>query len=321
MRESSRAAPSPVKGWERHVEGWQAGALAVFLAGTAALLAVPRVVPVWEIPEPNVRPEVLAAGLQVDVARARAVATRAEHGELDHDVRVLGDAVRAFGRAEAEDDEVALEQAHRRTVQASRAAIARDPEAVLGLRAFQTRAFVAEVRAFEGSGRASAELAELAGPFARSLVAYRWYDAGARRIVPDEAALRALYKKRWNDVTGLAGPAFALSIDEERALLRFLIAHPALALAKVAPDAEPEVVCARAVADEVATNQRRLDKIRELARLDATFPGALAEGVVLFRLGRFEAAAIAFERHLSAFPDGPWTLRARNYLKAALEAR
>ena len=85
-----------------------------------------------------------------------------------------------------------------------------------------------------------------------------------------------------------------------------------LFLAEVAQDAS---------AEPPAELDALFEKIRELARVDPTFPGALAEGVVLFRLGRYEAAAVAFERHLAAFPDGPWTLRARNYLKAALEAR
>ncbi len=275
----------------------------------------------WEIPEPAVRPDALAAGLRADAARARTIAERAERGDLDYDVRALGDAVRAFGRAEAEGDDAGLERAHRRTIEAAHGAIAREPDAVLGLRAYQTRAFLAEVRAFERTGVASADLAELGGPFARSLVAYRWYDEDERRVLPDDAALRALYKKRWNELTGLTGPAFALSLDEQRALLRFLIAHPALAGAKLGPGAGAEARRTRALLDEVIANERRIEKIRELARVDPTFPGALAEGVVLFRLGRYEAAAVAFERHLAAFPDGPWTLRARNYLKAALEAR
>lgn len=289
----------------------------------------------WEIPEPAVRPDALAAGLQADTVRARTMAERAERGDLDYDVRALGDAVRAFGRAEAEGDDAALERARRRTVEAAHGAIAREPDAVIGLRAYQTRAFLAEVRAFERTGAASPDLEALAGPFARSLVAYRWYDEAERRLLLDDAALRALYKKRWNELTGLTGPAFALSLDEQRALLRFLIAHPALARAKLGPRAGTEATRAgteatragteatraRALRDDAIANERRIEKIRELARLDPSFPGALAEGVVLFRLERYEAAAMAFEKHLAAFPDGPWTLRARNYLKAALEAR
>ncbi|MFO0588076.1 MAG: hypothetical protein U0441_11075 [Polyangiaceae bacterium] len=278
-------------------------------------------VPVNEIPPPDVRPDVLAASLREDAARARAIEERAKHGALDYDVRALGEAVRAFGRAEAADDEQALGPARSRAVTAAHAAIAHDPEQVLALRAFQTRAFVAELRAFARSGAPSPELAELAGPIARSLVAYRWYDAETRELLPDDTVLRALYRKRWDEITGLEGPAFAPSLDETRALLGFLIAHPAVQRAPLATGADPEVVRARALLDEVTENERRLAKIRELARVDPAYPGAIAEGVVLYRLGRYEAAAVAFERHLAASPDGPWTLRARNYLKAALEAR
>ena len=278
-------------------------------------------VPVKEIPPPAVRSDVLAASLREDTARADAIEERAKHGALDYDVRALGEAVRAFGRAEAADDEKELGPARSRAVTAARSAIARDPEAVLALRAFQTRAFLAEVRALARSGAPSVELAELAGPFARSLAAYRWYDPETREVLPDEAVLRALYRKRWNEITGLEGPAFAPSIDEVRSLLGFLIAHPAVQRAPLAKGADPEVVRARALLDEVTDNERRLAKIRELARVDPSYPAAIAEGVVLYRLGRYEAAAVAFERHLAASPDGPWTLRARNYLKSALEAR
>lgn len=295
--------------------------MAVLVAGTAALLGVPRSVPPGDIPEPVVAPAALSAALAADVARASRVAALAAQGKLEFDVRSLGDAVRAFGRAEVEEDEAALERAHRSIVDAAHRAIARDPELVLGLRAHQTRAFLREMRAFERTGQVTAELGELAGTFARSAELYGWYDRPARRLLPDEAALAAMYKKRWNEVTGLTGPAFALSLDEERALHRFLIAHPAVVLAPLPAGASAEVLRARAIDERVAADERRLEKIRELGKMDAAFPEAFAEGVVLFRLGRFEAAAVAFDRHLHASPDGPWTLRARNFLKASLEAR
>ena len=282
---------------------------------------MPRTVPVGEIPEPAVRPDFISATLRADDARAREIAARAARGELDHDVRSLGDAVRSFGRAEVDGDDVALEEAHRRVEESVRAAIGGNPDGVLALRAYQTRAFLTEMRAFEESGRGSDDLGELAGNFARSAIVFRWYDADERRLLPSDGALAALYKKRWNEITGLAGPAFALSLDEQRAMLGFLIAHPAVAMPPLADDADADAARARALQEEVAANQKRLDKIRELARVDPTYPGSIAEGVVMYRLGRFEAAAIAFERHLAASPDGPWTLRVQNYLKASLEAR
>lgn len=293
----------------------------MLLAGTSALLAVPRAVPVVDIPEPAVRAEVIAASLRADEIRARDVAAKAARGELDHDVRALGDAVRAFGKAEISGDEAAIERAHRRLVEATQAAIARSPDAVLGLRAYQARAFVREMRAFEETGRAAQELEELAGNFARRASAVGWYDEDDRRLLASDGVLTALYKKRWNEITGLAGEAFAPSLDEQRAVLGFLIAHPGIPAAQVAGSAGPEAARAAELQREVSANLKRIEKIRELARIDPSFPGAIAEGVVLFRLGRFEAAAIAFERHLAVNPDGPWTLRARNYLKASLEAR
>ncbi len=319
--ESSRAAPSRVKGWERHLEGWQAGALAVFIAGTGAVLGVPRSVPPSEVPVPAVEPAALAAALATDTARARDAAAKAAKGELDYDVRALGEAVRAFGRAEVAERGADKEEAHRRATMAARSAIAHGPDAVLALRAFQARAFLREMRGFERTGEPTEELSELAGVFPRSVAAYRWYDPAARRLLPGDAALLALYKKRWNEVTGLKGEVFALSLDEERALLGFLLEHPAVAVAPLAASASPTAAKAHAVAAAVAADERRIEKIRDLARLDATYPAAFAEGVVLFRLGRFEGAAVAFERHLAAHPDGPWTLRARNHLKAALESR
>jgi tetratricopeptide (TPR) repeat protein len=65
-------------------------------------------------------------------------------------------------------------------------------------------------------------------------------------------------------------------------------------------------------------DQYRLKKIDEIAALDPAYPSDLARGIVLYRLGRFLPAVQAFRRHLEASPDGPFTLRARGYLRAAL---
>lgn len=321
MNQSSRSGASPVKGWRRHLEGWQAGLVAVAIAGTAALVGVPRAVPPADVPEPDVRAAPLAAALRADDELARRWARRWAAGEIDHDLRLLSEAVGAFGRAEHDGTDGELTEAQRRAKEAAHRAIARSPEDVLALRAHQTLAFLREMKAFERSGQASDDLRALAGTFARSAEAYRWYDRAARRLVADEAALRAMYKKRWNEITGLTGTAFALARDEELARYRFLIAHPGIAHPALPDGAGPAAVRARALADGVALNERRLQSIRQVAKLDPEYPASFAEGVVLFQLGRFEHAAVAFERHLSAHPDGPWTLRARNHLKAALEAR
>ena len=285
------------------------------------MLGVPRSVPPSEVPAPSVEPAALAAALATDAARARDAAAQAAKGELDYDVRALGEAVRAFGRAEVAERGADKEEAHRRATMAARSAIAHGPDAVLALRAFQARAFLREMRGFERTGEATEELSDLAGVFPRSVAAYRWYDPAARRLLPGDAALLALYKKRWNRVTGLMGEVFALSLDEERTLLGFLIEHPAVAAAPPSGRAGAATRRAQEIDLRVAVEKQRQEKIQELGRLDAAYPAAFAEGVVLFRLGQFEAAAKAFDAHLAAHPDGPWTLRARNHLKAALESR
>jgi hypothetical protein len=59
-------------------------------------------------------------------------------------------------------------------------------------------------------------------------------------------------------------------------------------------------------------------KIEELAAVDPSYPADLARGVVLYGLHRYAASTELFRRHLDVHPDGPFTLRAQNYLKASL---
>ena len=134
-----------------------------------------------------------------------------------------------------------------------------------------------------------------------------WADE-RRRLALDEAALRASFKKRWNDVTGMKGPALALTLDEERALLGFLLRHPPRPPGGVSAPSR-----ARAHEDQV-----RLKKVEELGAVDPAYPVDLARGVVLYRLRRYPLAVQAFARHLAAHPDGPHALRAQNYLRAAI---
>jgi hypothetical protein len=321
VSESSRAGRAPVKGWQRHLEGWQAGALAVFIAGTGALLAVPRAVPPSDIPEPAFRPRELEAVRRADAALADDIDKRAHRGELDLDVRELGKAVGLFGIAEGAGNVVELEKAHRRIAERLHFALARGAGEVLALRAHQARTFLREMHAFERSGIASQELVEVAGAFPASLEARGWYDRAARRLAPDDTALTVMFKKRWNDLVGVSGPAFAVSLDEERARLAFLIAHPSAT--KEPPASAPGSSPARAAGarDKVASDEKRLAEVQKLAQLDPEYPALFAEGVLRYRLGQYERAASAFDRYLTRHPEGPLTIRARNFLKASLEAR
>jgi len=316
--------PVPSRGalWPRiarHLEGWQLGVVAVFLALSAALVAVPKPVDATDIPEPRVDAVALRRIHAVDATQAE-LARRA----LDPDAKALGSAIRAYGRADAADDAPAVVDARARAVDAFRAALPTVPEDVLRLRAYQLETFVSEVRGWEISGVETQALRELGGAFVLALRRSGWVDEspGRRRILLDVDALAALFKKRWNEVVGATGAPFDLSVDEQRALLRFLLKHPPETAQpsgeSSAARADPKEAKAREELARAYAEQYRLKKIDELAALDPGYEADLARGVVNYRMGRYPAAAESFRRHLERRPDGPFTLRAQNYLRAAL---
>jgi hypothetical protein len=334
-------APEPC-GWARHLDGWQPAVVAIFIAGSTAALAVPRPVEPADVPLPLADPRALARAVASDEARAAAldpgVATSGSIGgeapswapaqpaerKLDVDVRELGSAVRAFGLADAapERRDDAIVAARGRLVAAFGPALAQGAEAVLALRAWQQRAFVRAVRRWEATGEETDDLRALGGDFLGLLRRSGWVEespgerAGARRVAPDGVVLGVLFKKRWNKVVGVQGPPFEPTLDEERALYRFLLTNPLHEAPQGARDGA-SAGAARAAARRRA-DEYRLKKIGELAALDPAYPHHLARGVVLYRLGRYADAAAAFQRHLDASPEGAHALRSRNYLRAAL---
>lgn len=303
LRSSSRSAPGSVnkKGFARHFEGWQAGVVAVFIAGSMAALVVPRPVEPREVPDPQVDPRALA---QI-ARRDDALAAEAERTPLDAEVRLLGSALRAFGRAESSAPEDVKQRARDETLAAAQRAFLRGKEPALALRAFQLRAFIAAVRTFMASGMETDDLVELGGLYRQRLEEAR----AKHEAIMDEGALRAAFKRRWSELTGIRGDAFAPAVEEERALARWLLHHPALPAFDA--NASPGLV-------KTYAEQFRLRKIDDLARIDASYPADLARGVVHFRLGQYAKSVEDFRRHL----DGPLAdrsaLRAQNYLNAAL---
>jgi tetratricopeptide (TPR) repeat protein len=243
--------------------------------------------------------------MAADDARAKAV----EAGALDPDVRALGTLVRAFGRADARGDEDALAAVRAQMGTAAARARAQGDEPLLALRAYQLRAFVREARRWVATGEASDELVELGGPFAQMVQRNGWcVGEGPCVLAMDEAALRASWKRRWNEITGLRGGGLDPGLDESRALYRFLLEHP--------PGGRRAADGGRAERAEASFLLRKID---EIAGLDAAYPRLLARGVVLYDQGDYRRAAEAFGAHLEASPDGFWTLRAQNHLRAALE--
>jgi hypothetical protein len=293
------------------LQGWQAGALAVFVALAATLLVVPWAAAPNELPLPVASAARVDAVLALDRARAAAIGpplereiARGTGGPL-YDLRAFGEALRAYGRAEAEH---AREDTTERLFEL-RAAFASartlGDDKVLELRAYQTERFLAAVREWEARGAAAPDLAELGGPFLQMIARQRWVD-GRRRIGLSTALRSILFRRRWNEIVGANVEPFALSLDENRLLFAHLLTHP------VAEDARsPEQACRSADA-------WRLRKIGELAKVDRAYPYALARGVLLYRLGRYAESAQALHDHIASAPDGPYALRARNWHVAAI---
>jgi tetratricopeptide (TPR) repeat protein len=279
------------------------------LAGTGAILAVPHPAEPTFLPPPLPDPRALTRARLAD----EALADQAELEPLDADIRALGSALRAYGAADAAGDPGAIVKSRKDVATAAARALALGEEEVLRLRAYQLRTFLREVRTWEITGIEGPDLTELGGGFTGMLERNGW--VLGRRVLLSDAALRAAFKRRWNEVTGIERPPFQPTLDEHRAFYRFVLEHP------IGPPGAPIDVGGGVGDPEAARgpkDQYRLKKIDEIAALDPAYPSDLARGIVLYRLGRFLPAVQAFRRHLEASPDGPFTLRARGYLRAAL---
>ena len=305
MAKSDRSAsrdPEP-RGFSRHFEGWQPGLVAVALAGIVALLAVPRSVEPYELPLPIADALQLRRIAQADDSAAQSIV----RNPLDADVRAVGSLLRAFGKADATRDDAMLVQLRSRISSAVLVARTQGDAPLLNLRAFQSHAFLREVRQFVATGEASSELVELGGSFAELLMRNGWCVGSPPCVMRmGEHVQRAIFKRRWNEISGVAGGSFDLTLDEQRAFYEFLLRYP------------PQK------ADQISSSPGfdgpyLLRKVDELGAIDTEYPRQFARGIIQFRTGDFRRAAESFASHLDASPDGPWAIRAQNHLRAALE--
>lgn len=302
------------RGLRRHLEGWQVGLLALAIGGLGVALAVPRAVPPTELPSPLEDVAELRQARTREDARARSLEARTTGGKdgenaAAFDLRAAGDLLRQIGKADKEKDRDRVGTLRERlgpllaTVRKTSG-----DEALADLRAFQERLFLRELSRWEATGERSVELDEVGGDFLGLAERSAWI-APPHRLLADDAVRGALFRKRFGELTGLRDGLFALSAAEQRHLLGFLLAFP--------PPGGSGPPIADAVLRAKATDQWRLRKVDELAALDAAYPADFARGVLLYRLGDPASSALAFRAHLARFPDGPYTLRARNHLRAA----
>ncbi len=320
-------ASAPVDVTSRRREARDAAKLGLIPLAVAFVLGVlllPRRVEPEGVPLPRVDPAALA---RVEAAD-RQLADRARREPLTGAVRALGSAVRDFHTLEARDaDAQALFDARRAVDSALVDALGGGLDPLLELRAVQLESFLTEVARFTSRGEQSAELAAVAGAFVRSMTVEGWCQGHA--LAPTGAALRTLYKHMWNGFLGLEGRAeLRPALDEERALYAFTISHPHPgkpmrdALEAARRGARDERACAALdQAEQGAIEAWRLQQIARLAAVDPTYPAAYARGVASYRKGDFGASAEAFRDWLRGHPDGPYALRARNFLRAAAAAQ
>jgi hypothetical protein len=300
-------------GVARHFEGWEVGLVAVVIAMAGALLAVPLRVEPRDLPAPQVDGKALSTTLDRERALALAIVPALEKeialtpsGTELYDLRAFGEAFRAYGRAEASEDVYPTVRARQGLIESIVKARALGEEKMLGVRAYQRQLFLSELARWEKVGQPSDELTGLGGKFLAIAARDGWIDR--RTIVMDESLRGIFFKRRWNEITGLTQPPYALSLDEQRAFYAFLLEHPFVENRETMTAGD---ACR-------AADQWRLRKVEELGRIDPTYPYALARGVLFYRLGRYPAAVQSFRDYVSESTDGRFGLRARNYLVASL---
>jgi len=286
-----------------------------------AALMLPRAVPPRDIPLPEVDARALDAVRAGDDARAASAAD----APLPAPVRAFGEAIRAFNAAEARDLPDTPWDILRSDVDRTRKeAMAGGVGPLLDLRAAQLKKFLDGLLAWQKTGQVTPEFEAVAGAFLRRMTLAGW--AHDRELDLSEADLRVMYKLKWNAVAHFEDfPRFEPTLDETRELYTFYLLHPhapestRAALDAARKNARTAADCeALAAGEGMAGEGWRLEKIDRLGRLDPTYPLDFARGVALYRTGNYEGSARAFQAWLQKHPDGPWTLRAQNHLRAAL---
>jgi hypothetical protein len=322
LRELAKRAPKKTGGWSRHLKGWQAGLVAVSVAWLGVLLVIPRAAPPDHLPLPRVSPNERAALLSGLHDRAR----RAEAGELHPTARALGETIRRLGRYEHDRDRFEALEMHRRIEVESIDALRASPASLPVLRAYQALRFVSAVRRWEATGVEDDDLIELGGDLVQMLRDHAWVEehARGRRVLPDDLALAVLHERRFNAVLERDHPLLAIDPVAERAWLAFAMRHPprfAEQLDRDGADGAKSTLDARAARREapVGGDSFVLRKLPDAAALVPGYPLDFARGIVWMRLGRWEPAAEAFAMYLDASPGGPFSLRARNHMRACLD--
>jgi hypothetical protein len=277
----------------RKFEGIGGAAFVVGLATLAAALSAPRATEPDLLPLPVVDRAVLERVQE----KSDALALEARTKGLTYDVRAVGEAFRRSMAATVEG-RGAPESTVGEVLLAVRLARKKgNDRGLVALLALQAELFVEATHAFEVSGKPSLELKELGGDFLAVAKQNGWIEGS--RILLDDDERAALFRVRWTEVTGLRREAaFAPTLDEYRVYYSHYLRKGA--------------------GVDGARDERVFSALGALEKRDPSYPSSFARGVLFYQKGLFDDSAAAFRAHLAAHPDGPWTLRARNHLLAAL---
>jgi TolA-binding protein len=321
----ARAKAKEGKDEKRDNRGRWLALVPVSIALIGYSLFVPRATEPQAVPLPYVDTGALGATEKRD----DALAAEAEANRLPTDVLAVGSALRAMNllmTTSPKDEEI---NAARLTLDnAIRAASERSDalEKFLALRAIQLKKFLDEVERYEKTGEVTKELSEVGGGFVARNTAVGWIEG--KRVHLTSSQRRVAYKMVWNAMTNLdRSPTFAPTIDEQRSLYALYLTRPHAPEQRRAEfDAERKAAKNPADCQRAAFNERRAvelwraEKIQRLGQIDPGYPTAYALGVAYYRAGRFDLSSDAFRAYIDAHPDGPFVVRARNHLKAALDA-
>jgi hypothetical protein len=274
----------------RHLEGWPLGLWVIFMCVLTALLVVPRNVPPELVPPPVIDRAEQREQADNEAQRAR----RAREG-LPLELRSVGEALRRYGSAAYAAPELSAQVSAQLRRLAAQALARYGAERLLELRALQTELFVAAVRA--RPAEPGPEAVELGGGLLLAAKRQGWLEPLPLGAADDELA--TLYRSYWSEAVGLRAHPFAPTLNEWRVYYRFLLGRPI--------PGPP---------DRAGDLRRKLEYVAALAHHDSEYPAHLARGVLLYQAGAPLQSAAELRQHLEQSPDGPWSLRARNYLAA-----
>lgn len=285
-------------------EGWQVGAIAVFLSLVLTLVIVPRTAEPSGVPPSSLTPNDLDRARIELYDEARAF----EAGERPRAVDLFDARFRELGLAELAGDEARVARWAAALEEVARPFLLGDISDLRTLRAAQAREFASAYLRSLREGHDNTTVEELGGATLVELRRNGWLSTLETAGSSADIVLVAFFKRRFDLTLGVDHPSLAKNPLEERALVDFLLRHPPVSQLA---GSEREARSGR--------GKFRLAQIDALSKLEPGYPAPYARGVVFYEMGQFDAAATSFDAYLSRSPSGPYRLRAVNYLKASVE--